>query len=62
MRGWGLGEGVLVKMGFVYWLYRSKLSDPFLLGGAGLGGSEREGELREQRQQGWNARAVGKGQ
>lgn len=33
VRGWGLGEGVLVKMGFIYWLNRSKLSDTFLWGG-----------------------------
>lgn len=49
MRGWGLGEGVLVKMGSVYWLNRSELSDTFLSDGVGLGGSEGEGESREQR-------------
>lgn len=34
MRGWGLGEGVLIKMGFVFVLSRSKLSDTFLWGGS----------------------------
>lgn len=57
MRGWGLGEGVLVKMGFVFLFSRFKLSDAFLLGGSGG-----KGELKEQRQQGWNVCAVGKGQ
>lgn len=49
MRGWGLGEGVLVKMGFVYWLNRSEFCDTFLSGGVDLGGREGEGESREQR-------------
>lgn len=34
MRGWGLGEGVLIKMGFIFLLSRSKLSDTFLWGGS----------------------------
>ena len=30
MRGWGLGGGVFIKMGFVFLFSRSKLSDTFL--------------------------------
>lgn len=45
MRGWGLREGVLVKMGFVYGLDRSELSDTFLSGGMRLGGSEGQGGI-----------------
>lgn len=36
-------------MGFDYWLNRSKFCDTFLSGAVGLGGSEGEGESREQR-------------
>lgn len=56
VRGWGLREGVLVKMGFVFWLNRSKLSDTFLLSGRAWGTVNGKGNWREQRQQGWNAR------